>query len=90
MIVVGIHILLGVGRAQKLLITGVNSHPVPLREVTVLSLFYRWGKVMEILSSLPQTTQVRLRAKIRVKDTVLGLESVGSLRARWRKEIGPW
>lgn len=70
---VGIHIALGVCRAQKPLITGVNSHPVPLRQVSVLSLFYRLGEMMEILSGLPQTTQVSLAAKIRGKSTVLGL-----------------
>lgn len=70
---VGIHILLGVRRAQKPLITGVNSHPIPLRQVSVLSLFYRWGKAMEILSGLLQTTQVSLAAKISGKGKILGL-----------------
>lgn len=68
-----IHILLGVRRTQKPLITGVNSHPNPSEQVSVLSLFYRWGKVMEILNGLLQTTQFSLAAKMRGKHIVLGL-----------------
>lgn len=67
---VGTHILLQVCRAQKPLIIGVNSHTVPLRQVSVLSLFYGWGsargEVMEIPSGLAQTTQVTSAAKVRV------------------------
>lgn len=69
----GIHILLGVRRTQKPLITGVNSHPNPSEQVSVLSLFYRWGKVMEILNGLLQTTQFSFAAKMRGKGIVLGL-----------------
>lgn len=72
MTMVGIHILLDICIAQKPLITGVNSHPTPLRQVSVLSLFYRCGKVMECLSGLLQTTQVHLAAKMEGKGTVLG------------------
>lgn len=43
-IMVGIQILLVVCRAAKPLIVGVNPHPVPLRQVSMLSWFYRWGE----------------------------------------------
>ena len=41
---VGIHILLGVCRAQKPLITGVNSHPIPLRRSMCYPYFTDGGK----------------------------------------------